>query len=126
MKRIFLVFAMVILMFSLSACSKGYENIDNEQLKEMLSSDVEYYFIDVRTTDEFYEERIPGFTKNIDYYKLKDNYSMIEDLDKNIPVVIMCNSGNRSVDASKIFVKEGFTTVYNLTEGIQGWNGETE
>lgn len=126
MKRIFLIIIMATLLVTLSACSKGYENINNEQLKEMLSSDTEYYFIDVRTTDEFYEEKIPGFNKNIDYYKLKDDYSLIEHLDKDIPVVIMCNSGNRSVDASIIFDKEGFVKVYNLTEGIQGWDGETE
>ena len=36
----------------------------------------------------------------------------------------MCNSGNRSADASAIFVDEGFIEVYNLTNGIEGWDGD--
>ena len=79
----------------------------------------------MRTSGEFYNQKIPGFNKNIDYYILEDDYSLLDGLDKTIPVVIMCNSGNRSVDASNIFVDEGFI-VYNLTNGIEGWYGPTE
>jgi rhodanese-related sulfurtransferase len=68
----------------------------------------------------------------IDFYNFENDLSYLQDyielyeLDKTKPVVIMCNSGNRSVDASNIFFEEGFTEVYNLTNGIQGWTGETE
>lgn len=126
MKRMFLLLTALIVVLSLSACGPGYTNIGNEELVEMLASDVDYYFIDVRTYEEFTTERIPGFTKNIDFYILEEDYSLLEDLDTSRPVVIMCNSGNRSVSASNIFLKEGFTEVYNLEEGIQGWDGETE
>ena len=126
MRKILVAAVALFAVLTLSACDKGYTNIDNDQLREFLQNEDDYQFIDVRTTSEFYEERIPGFNINIDYYKLEDDYSLLEGLDKNIPVVIMCNSGNRSVSASIIFHKEGFTTIYNLTEGIQGWDGETE
>ncbi len=128
MKKIFLLIITFMLVLTLSACDKGYTNIDNEQLQEMLDDSDNYQFIDVRTSTEFYDERIPGFNYNIDYYILEDNHSLLDnyDLDKNLPVVIMCNSGNRSVDASIIFHDQGFEEVYNLTDGIQGWNGETE
>lgn len=125
MKKITVVLITLLLVFTLSACSKGYTNISNDELVTMLESPTEYQFIDVRTSGEFYDEKIPGFNTNIDYYLLEDDYSLLEGLDKNISVVIMCNSGNRSVDASNIFVDEGFT-VYNLTFGIEGWTGETE
>jgi rhodanese-related sulfurtransferase len=126
MKRLLLILTALVFVFSLTACDKGYEDIDNETLAVMLESSDEYQFVDVRTSSEFYEERIPGFTYNIDYYKLEDDVSLLEYLDKNIPVVIMCNSGNRSASAAAIFVDEGFITVYNLENGIQGWTGETE
>ena len=93
--------------------------IDIKKLKN------EYQFVDVRTSSEFYSEKIPGFNILIDYYILEGDYSLLDDLDKEIPVVIMCNSGNRSVDASNILVDEGFT-VYNLENGIEGWYGPTE
>ena len=126
MKRILLVILTLVAVVSLTACADQYTNIDNDELREMLASDIDYYFIDVRTYEEYVDERVPGFNKNIDYYILEDDYSLLDDLDKSRPVVIMCNSGNRSVSASIIFYKEGFSEVYNLTDGIQGWDGETE
>lgn len=125
MKKIALIVTTIVAVLGLTACAKGYTNISNEELQVMLDSDDDIQFIDVRTNSEFYDERIPGFS-NIDYYLLEDDYTLIDHLDPSKPTVIMCNSGNRSVSASEIFVKEGFTEVYNLTDGIQGWNGETE
>ncbi len=125
MKRLFLVATAILAVFALSACDSGYTNINNDELQEMLDNNPEYQFIDVRTSQEFYDVRIPGFS-NIDYYYLDDDHSLTDHLDKDVPVVIMCNSGNRSRSAAAIFVEEGFTEVYNLTGGIQDWNGETE
>jgi len=126
MKKILWMLILVIGIVTLAACDKGYTDISNEELKEMLESDEEIQFVDVRTVEEFYTERIPGFTYNIDYYQLEEDTSLLDELDKNLPVVIMCNSGNRSIGASEIFVSEGFTEVYNLRDGIEGWDGETE
>ncbi len=125
MKKVIIILIALVLVFALSACKKGFTEISNEELVTMLETPLEYQFVDVRTSGEFYEEKIPGFNINIDYYILEDDYSLLDRLDKTIPVVIMCNSGNRSVDASNILVDKGFT-VYNLTFGIEGWNGETE
>lgn len=127
MKKLLIVLSLLIFASTLSACkSDEYENISNEQLSEMLASDDNYYFIDVRTEQEFNNLRIPGFS-NLDLYSFDKNPELINtlDLDKSIPVVIMCNSGNRSVTAAKIFIDQGFTTVYNLKNGIQGWDGTT-
>lgn len=124
MKKILLAALAIFAVFTLSACSKGYTNISNSELVAMLDDHPEYQFIDVRTNEEFYTSRIAGF-KNLNYYFFMDDYSMLDDLDKDIPVVIMCNSGNRSVSASNIFVDLGFKTVYNLENGIEGWDGET-
>jgi len=127
MRKITMILTAVVLVIGLSACGeKGYTNIDNAELTEMLANKGDYQFVDVRTSSEYYTEHIPGFTINIDYYKLEDDYSLLSNLDKDKPVVIMCNSGNRSVSASEILANEGFTEIYNLKVGIQGWDGETE
>ena len=89
----------------------------------MLESDIDYLFIDVRTNEEFQTGYISGFV-NADLYKFEDNHSLLDIFDTSRPVVIMCNSGNRSVTASKIFLEIGFTEVYNLKDGIQGWDGK--
>ena len=126
MKKIIIVLVALVLVLSLSACSKKYTNISNSELQDMLDNNYdEYQFIDVRTIDEYYTVHIEGFNTVIDYYLLDEDHSLLDGLDKDIPVVIMCNSGNRSVDASNIFADEGFVKVYNLKNGIEGWVGET-
>ncbi len=127
MKKISVLLLTLFAIFTLTACGEEetfYTNIDNEELKEMLSSDEEYYFIDVRTLTEYNEKKINGFNLLMDVENLKLSTKLLEDLDKDIPVVLMCNSGNRSVEAAAIFEAEGFTTVYNLEDGIVGWINE--
>ena len=125
MKKILLLIIGIMLVFTMSACGETeYTNISNEELRELLEERDNYQFIDVRTTTEYYEGHIGGFII-IDYYMIDKDHSLLDRLDKDIPVVIMCNSGNRSVSASEIFVEEGFE-VYNLTDGIEGWDGEME
>ena len=127
MRKLIILLLGVALMFTLTACGeKGYTNITNEELQTMMNSSDDYQFLDVRTSSEYYDERIPEFDINLDFYIFEDDYSILDRLDKNIPIIIMCNSGNRSVSAAKIMVDEGFIEIYNLTNGIQGWNGETE
>ncbi len=133
MKKILLIVMVFFSVLTLSACQeKNFTDINNEELKEMLQNKDDYHFIDVRTKAEYYEEHVTGFNMYVDYYMFEDNITYLEDylaiveLDKTKPVVIMCNSGNRSIDASNIFYSQGFTTVYNLKNGIQGWDGETE
>jgi rhodanese-related sulfurtransferase len=126
MKKILLLIIGIMLVFTLSACGETeYTNISNEELLELLEDSDNYQFIDVRTSPEYYEGHIGGFII-IDYYMIDEDHSLLDRLDKDIPVVIMCNSGNRSVSASEIFVEEGFVEVYNLTDGIEGWDGATE
>ncbi|MBN2604693.1 MAG: rhodanese-like domain-containing protein [Bacilli bacterium] len=125
MKKIIIFIVAFIAIITLSSCSKSYTNISNSELADMLLNHPEYQFVDVRTSTEFYDTKIPGFTINIDFYIFEDDYSLLDKLDKDVPVVLMCNSGNRSASAADIFVKEGFSVVYNLENGIQGWDGET-
>ena len=36
------------------------------------------------------------------------------------PVVLICRSGNRSVDAGKLLEEAGFTKVFNVLHGFEG------
>lgn len=36
------------------------------------------------------------------------------------PVVLICRSGKRSLEAGELLVKEGFSDVYHITEGFEG------
>lgn len=38
----------------------------------------------------------------------------------SVPVVLICRSGKRSLDAGEVLIKDGFTNVYNVVEGFEG------
>lgn len=107
-------------------CETAFTNIDNDELRAFFSVYPDYQYMDVRTMQEYDTWHIREFDIQIDYYQIENNMNLLSTLDKDTPVVIMCNSGNRSVEMAKILFEEGFTTIYNLEDGIQGWDGPTE
>lgn len=76
-------------------------------------------FVDVRTPGEFNAGHIKGAV-NIDYTS-PDFPDKIQQLDKDKPVAIYCQSGNRSGRASKVMLSLGFKEVYDLTGGYSHW-----
>ena len=42
------------------------------------------------------------------------------DHDSDAPVVLICRSGKRSLEAGKLLIEKGFTEVYNVSEGFEG------
>lgn len=44
----------------------------------------------------------------------------VKEADNDVPIVLICRSGNRSDEAGKILVESGMTNVYNIDEGFEG------
>lgn len=108
------------------ACQPGEpvaEKISNQKLGE-LQSNPELQLIDVRTPEETSFGTIPGAIK-IDFYD-KAFKEKINELDKSKPTVVYCAAGGRSASAMDIFVSQGFTEVYDLTDGYRGWAAENK
>jgi len=121
-----IIFFEVIQMSLLSMVfGKAYKDVDSEQLKEMFKEKGKYQFLDVRTKQEYKHKRVREFDKNIDYYKFVRNASMLERINMDKPVVVMCQTGSRSNGACHLLVKMGHKEVYNFKRGINNWNGPT-
>ena len=75
--------------------------------------------LDVRTPNEFHNGHIEN-AKLIPLQQLEERLSEIED-HKNKDILVYCRSGNRSTVASEILIKNGFKKLYNLKNGIIGW-----
>ncbi|MFP3873400.1 MAG: rhodanese-like domain-containing protein [Thiohalophilus sp.] len=43
-----------------------------------------------------------------------------ESVHQSVPVVLICRSGKRSLEAGKLLLQEGFDRVYNVSEGFEG------
>jgi rhodanese-related sulfurtransferase len=43
-----------------------------------------------------------------------------EEPNSGVPILLICRSGKRSLEAGNILLKEGFCDVYNVAEGFEG------
>lgn len=108
------------------AYSKGwiltdFESISPKEAYALIKSGEKVAILDVRTPDEFTQEHIEGATL-IPLQTLNNNLALIAQV-KNQKIIVYCHSGNRSVSASRILVKNGFTPL-NLKGGISGWKAD--
>lgn len=107
------------LMYAKGWILTNFESISPKQAYTLLKNDTNITLLDVRTPDEFSKEHIEG-AMLIPVQELSEN---LLKLDKEKKVIVYCHSGMRSVTASRILVKNGFTPL-NLTGGITAWKDE--
>ena len=84
----------------------------------------DYIILDVRTPEEFNEERIPN-SRLLDIASPHEFLDGIKSMDKNKTYFIYCRSGNRSSRACNVMSSMGFNKTYNLVGGIIEWKGVT-
>lgn len=120
MKR--LIILLFVSIFSLTACSSGlnYETIDIEDIPQKVEEG--YQVVDVREANEYEAGHIPGaLNKPLSGLKTGN----FDGLDINQNYIVICQSGNRSKEASTILFEEGFTVI-NVSEGMSSWTGDIE
>jgi len=103
-----------------SCNGQNLQTVDVETFEKHLYATKAEQLIDVRTPQEFAKYHIQS-AQNIDFRN--PNFKKeIEKLDKTKPVLIYCLSGARSKSALSAFREAGFTTVYDLSGGINAWS----
>ena len=75
--------------------------------------------IDVRTPAEYREGHIPGVA-NIPLDELEKR---LGEIPKDKKVVLICRTGNRSAQGTKLLRSKGFDNVFNSTGGMSTWKG---
>lgn len=75
--------------------------------------------LDVRTPEEFAQGHLDGAT-SIDFYG-PDFADRVAALDRDVPYLVYCHSGNRSGQARAIMEGLGFTDVADVGGGIAAW-----
>ncbi|MGG1678541.1 rhodanese-like domain-containing protein [Neobacillus sp. NRS-1170] len=98
--------------------TKGVNNISTKELKVELN-DKNKQYVDVRTPGEFKGNHIKGFN-NIPLHQLAQK--AVKELSKEKEVILICQSGMRSGQASKILKKLGFSKVTNVKGGMNAWS----
>jgi len=101
--------------------------ISPQELKELLDSkhaEDEIILIDVRESDEFSENSIPG-SISVPLGDL-DTSTVLQEISKESQIVVVCLSGCRSEFAQQMLLDMGFKHVYDLSGGLANWSSESE
>lgn len=114
---IWIIIAIIVLFLIIRLKpAKGIEQITTSELKEIVSKkNANQLFLDVRTPAEYKSRHIKQF-KNM---PLGSNFS---SLDQSKEVIVICQSGMRSMQACKQLKKQGFTSIKNVRGGMNAWN----
>lgn len=91
------------------------------ELEQMLKTSPDCQVLDVRNPDEHEAYGVIANAKLIPLHELPYAF---RTLDKDLPVVVVCQHGVRSLDASYFLSAQGFGSVYNLDGGMVTWTGE--
>lgn len=85
-----------------------------KQIDTAPSFDSATIWIDVRSEEEFAQSHRPG-ARNIPLTRLADE---LANLDRSQTYVIYCASGQRSLQAQSLLLRQGFSDVWNLRRGL--------
>ncbi len=122
-KRVSIIIGVVALLVVVActpqatpASTASYTDINAGQLNEMLSAK-DFTLINVHIP---YGGELPQTDLFIPYNAIKANADRLPS-DKGAKIVVYCRSGGMSAAAARTLVDMGYTNVYNLTAGMNGW-----
>ena len=117
------VFLILIGAIAFSACASNapatiatVERISPAAYNQQFGGGEAHTLIDVRTPEEYASGHIEGAV-NIPVDSLQQR---LDEVSRDLPVIVYCRTGNRSAPAAQILVNAGYIQVYDLG-GIQSW-----
>ena len=93
------------------------EEISVEELKARLDAGGHPLVIDVREPHELEISRV-DFARHLPMGEVP---ARLGELDPEVPLIVMCRSGGRSLQVARFLESRGFRSVSNLTGGILAW-----
>lgn len=99
-----------------------YHKLTAEEAHDKMQSEENFILLDVRTDDEYREQRI-------DRAILIPDYEIAERAEAELPdkdalIFIYCRSGRRSANAANELVNQGYTNIFDFG-GIIDWTYDT-
>lgn len=78
--------------------------------------------LDVREPIELEIASVPTAT----HIPMREIPARLAELDRDVPLVVMCHMGGRSRMVAQFLLGNGFTQVFNLRGGIDAWSTEID
>lgn len=99
----------------------GVNDIPHRMADSLEKNDGAIY-IDVREDYEYNEAHIDGFI----HFPLSTFEEKYTELPKDKEIIIICRSGNRSMQAATFLKENGYDNVTNVQGAMLDWKGETK
>ena len=90
------------------------------EAKSTIENSKDCLILDVRSPEEYSQAHIAG-SKLIPLNVLGNKLGELSKF-KEKEVLVICRSGNRSMSATSMLVKDGFTNAKNVEGGIMSWH----
>lgn len=112
----------IYVLYSKGIILANFESVSAKVAYEMIQNDDEdnVTILDVRTAEEFKKDGRLAGAKLIPVDQLAKNLEMLK---KSKKILVYCRSGSRSVYASRVLEKNGFTPI-NMNGGVNAWKSE--
>ncbi len=104
------------------------ENLNQQQTRDFWQQNQKSVLIDVRTKMEHLFVGHPPLAIHIPWKEAPDwqiNQNFVAHVqhvitDLNTPILLLCRSGQRSLEAAVLLEKSGYTHLINIAEGFEG------
>ena len=115
---------LIVLVVGLGACADTATVadpvlVDASEAAALIAETPDLAVLDVRTAAEV-AEGVIGDAIHIDWNS-PDFADRVAGLDRDVPYLVYCRSGNRSQGAVATMADLGFTQIYELDGGILAW-----
>tara|TARA_B100001142_G_C14244899_1_gene620873 strand:+ start:461 stop:775 length:315 start_codon:yes stop_codon:yes gene_type:complete len=93
------------------------KSINAQELKELFEDKINFTLLDVREKEELDMAKINPHT----HIPMGEITERLSELNKDMPIVVMCHSGVRSARVCNYLTDHGYN-VKNLMGGINSWS----
>lgn len=107
-----------IFLFSFFISASSQKNVTSAEFYELMNNSENVKVLDVRIFEKYAEDRI----NNAIYVgEKKVLLEFIENIEKENPILLYCDFGERSKAVMKILKRKGFKKIYHLNNGYLEW-----
>lgn len=115
-----LIFSLAVLAACQNRESPALVNLSPQEFSSQITAKGDsVLLIDVRTPGEFHGGHIPG-ALSLDFQG-SAFAAEVAKLPKDRQLYVYCQSGRRSQASAPVFLEAGFKQIWNLKEGMAGW-----
>jgi rhodanese-related sulfurtransferase len=104
-------------------------DINNEQIVELSKTNIP--IVDVRSSSEWDQTGVIPTSILLTFFDKEGNYDLNKwyeelrlEIEEDVPIILICRSGNRSRIIAEMMDKEFDNVIYNAKSGITSWIDE--